>query len=429
MFSIGRRFSSHRMRDTSELKTILTLSFRRAQLRGICLALICSQLFPCGSASGQTKPASSNFASLSRRAAEARDADRLDEAAALYKKALALRPSWTEGWWSLGTLLYDKDKYSEAERAFRIVVQQAPKNGTAHAMLGLCAYELGQDDKALQELAIGRHFGLLSDEQLRKVVAYHQAMLLLRRGMFVSAQEALSRSMEHGTPDEESVLAEGMAALLIKPEDLPPPGTPGREVVVRAGLAETLVVQMKSNEARAAYKSLVEEYPDYPNIHYAFGRALFEMDAPQDAVAEFQRELQLNPSHLLAKLRIAVAEYKVDSAAGLPYAEQVVKLDSGSPFGHYVLGLLLLDTGDFQGALPELEIARRSFPREPGVYSALGDAYARAGRKQEAARARATFKQLYEQSPKEPSDSLAGPRLSDLGLEKLGREAPTRPHR
>jgi predicted Zn-dependent protease len=153
------------------------------------------------------------------------------------------------------------------------------------------------------------------------------------------------------------------------------------------------------------------------------------MDAPQDAVAEFQRELQLNPSHLLAKLRIAVAEYKVDSAAGLPYAEQVVKLDSGSPFGHYVLGLLLLDTGDFQGALPELEIARRSFPREPGVYSALGDAYARAGRKQEAARARATFKQLYEQSPKEPSDSLAGPRLSDLGLEKLGREAPTRPHR
>jgi cytochrome c-type biogenesis protein CcmH/NrfG len=48
----------------------------------------------------------------------ARDADRVEEAIPLYRKALAARPEWAEGWWSLGTLLYDRDDYSEAAAAF-----------------------------------------------------------------------------------------------------------------------------------------------------------------------------------------------------------------------------------------------------------------------------------------------------------------------
>ncbi|HTE91601.1 MAG TPA: hypothetical protein VK639_21815, partial [Terriglobales bacterium] len=58
-----------------------------------------------GSAFPQTKPSSTSFAALSKRADEARDADRLKEAVALYTRALALQPKWKEGWWSLGTIL------------------------------------------------------------------------------------------------------------------------------------------------------------------------------------------------------------------------------------------------------------------------------------------------------------------------------------
>ena len=37
----------------------------------------------------------------------ARDAGRLDDAAALYAQALRLRPGWVEGRWAMGTILYE----------------------------------------------------------------------------------------------------------------------------------------------------------------------------------------------------------------------------------------------------------------------------------------------------------------------------------
>lgn len=43
-------------------------------------------------------------------------------------------------------------------------------------------------------------------------------------------------------------------------------------------------------------------------------------------------------------------------------------------------------------AIPELEMARKRFNREAAIYFALGNAYARAGRKTEAAEARENFR-------------------------------------
>jgi len=68
--------------------------------------------------SGQARPSDSQaFAALSAKADGARDANQLDEAAVLYTKALALRPGWVQGWWSLGTIQYDRNAYTEAARA------------------------------------------------------------------------------------------------------------------------------------------------------------------------------------------------------------------------------------------------------------------------------------------------------------------------
>ena len=81
-------------------------------------------------------------------------------------------------------------------------------------------------------------------------------------------------------------------------------------------------------------------------------------------------------------------------------------------FIYLLLGLLLLDTGDVPRAIPELETARQGLPREAGVYFALGNAYAKAGRPHEATRARATFSRLNQQSKSSVSDSYPDhPRL------------------
>ena len=130
------------------------------------------------------------------------------------------------------------------------------------------------------------------------------------------------------------------------------------------------------------------------------------------AVDEFKREIGNNPNDVVSRLQIAAAKYKIDSLGGLPYADQAVKIDPQVSFAHYLLGLLLLDTDDFRKAIPELELAERSFPRDAKIYFALGSAYGRAGRKKDAARARARFSQL-DQSP----DQESGAQIQDSGPE------------
>ncbi len=106
---------------------------------------------PPAPAAQSSKP-SAKFDSLAKQAAEARDSDQLGQAVSLYKQALELRPKWAEGWWSLGTLEYDRNRYAPAVHAFQRLLALAPKNGNARAMLGLCEFELGRDEAALKHI-------------------------------------------------------------------------------------------------------------------------------------------------------------------------------------------------------------------------------------------------------------------------------------
>src|SRR3954469_15358246 len=61
---------------------------------------------------------SESFDDLAARAQAARESDRVPEAINLYQGALRRRPDWTEGWWHLGTLLFDSGRFLDARNAF-----------------------------------------------------------------------------------------------------------------------------------------------------------------------------------------------------------------------------------------------------------------------------------------------------------------------
>jgi tetratricopeptide (TPR) repeat protein len=346
------------------------------------------------------------FASLAARAAAARDANRLDEASTLYLQALALQPQWKDGWWSLGTIYYDRDQYSQAIPAFQHLLTIDPKNGTGYAMLGLCEFELGQDAAALHDIQTGLGFGLLTDEPLRKVVLYHEGILLLRQGRFGSAQSALSLLASYGVKDDQLAMALGMAVLSVAPQNLPA-GSQEREIVLWAGRAEILAAQKDLDRGKKIYASLVAQASKFPNLHYAYGRYLLLAHQPEEAIAEFQQEIKNNPRHTRAYLSIAAARYRLDSAAGVEYAADAVRLDPALPFGHYMLGLLYADSHDYAKAVPELELAAQKMNR-PDIYYALGNAYARLGRDQDATRAREIFRRLSAEGDSQDRPNIYG---------------------
>ena len=357
---------------------------------GLCLFVLCE----APRTEAQSHAPAPSFAALSAKAQVARDADRLEEAATLYRKALAMRPSWAEGWWSLGTVEYDRSKYGEAVRAFDKLVALQPKSGTARVMLGLSQFELGQEDAALMSLQDGRRMDIPSDPQFREVMLYHEGILLQRKGRFEAAQEILGQLCRQTPYPAEVNLAMGAVALRARDRQLPAEGSLEYQVMQGSGAATCLGAQRKYDEDRQQFDALVAGHPQYPNLHYAYGKLLLDANDIDGAVAQFQAEIQNNPNDAISRLRIASAKYRIDSAAGLPYAEEAVKLDPSLPLGHYLLGLLLLDTDDYLRAVPELEIAQKSFHDQPKVYFALASAYSRAGRKDDAARARETFLRL-----------------------------------
>jgi predicted Zn-dependent protease len=165
----------------------------------------------------------------------------------------------------------------------------------------------------------------------------------------------------------------------------------------RAGLAEHLAARKKYDDALRAYEELVAEYRTVRNVHYALGRHFVATSRPDEAAAAYEREVERFPDHVPARLGIAAIKADTDPAGALAYAEEAVKLNPRIPLGHYLLGTLLLHTADTARAIAELEIARRAVPDDPGVHYALGRAYAKAGRRADAARARAEFKRLTDE--------------------------------
>lgn len=351
---------------------------------------------------------SAQFQSFSKRAMEALDADKLQEAIPLFRKALALDPRWVEGWWSLGTAYYDQESYAEAEVAFQRVVAMNPKHGTAHALLGMCEFEMGDDKAALRDIEASKDLGTDLDPQLRNAVFYHEGVLLRRAGRFVAAEMPLASLCQGGSRGDDVVRAFGMVALRMPDRQFPLQGSEAATVAEQVGRAACTAAARNFDSARRQLTLVTETYPHFPYVHYVFGRVLIDASDIPGAVAEFKREIDEGHDKVLPMLQIAASQYKVDPAAGLPYAQQAVALAPKLPFAHYLFGLLLASTDQEEKAIPELEIARKAFPQDMRVYWSLATAYARVGRAQDAAKARAEVARLSHKSAQQEDGAVTG---------------------
>ena len=338
------------------------------------------------------------FDQVAAQAEQARSSNRIEEAIELYRKAVSVRPRWAEGWWYLGTLLYERDAFADAAVAFGQAGALSPKVGTAWVMLGLCEFKLGRYADALEHIQQGRRLGTSPEPQLWHVILYHEGLLLIGKGEFERAQETLGLLSHEGVENEDLTTALGLSVLRIRFSDLLAGDSALRELVRRAGWAEYLAAQKKFDEALSEYDRLATDFPKAQGVQYSYGRFLLVSNQDEKAIAAFKREIENTPNHLPARLWIADTKFRIkDFAGGLPYAEEAAKLYPKVPLAHLLLGLLLLDTGQTARAITELKTAQRSLPDEPKIYFALGRAYARAGRKADADRARATFTRLNKQ--------------------------------
>lgn len=333
---------------------------------------------------------SSPFDRVSQAATKARTENRIPEAVRLYRQAVAQRPSWAEGWWFLGELLYDQNEYADARDALRRLIEIDPNSGPGFALLGLCEFETREYGKSLNHIYQARRVGMGDDLQVRRVVLFHEMLLLTRLKEYESAMQVLMDVVKDGGMGESVIEAAGIAGLRrpIFPEQLAPAD---KDLIEKAGRAVCAMALRDPTAAQAYFTDLLAAYPNAPNVHYLYGSYLSASD--RDAgLREYQKELELNPKHPEALATIALEyEARGDLDTAISYARRAVAAD-GQFFGaHAVLGKLLASAGQVQEGIKELEIARQQAPDSPQVHFSLATAYSLAGNKEAAARERAEF--------------------------------------
>jgi tetratricopeptide (TPR) repeat protein len=357
----------------------------------LCAPASRAQDAPARDAGRQQREA--RFDDLAKQADAARTASRFDEAIALYKKALDVRPSWVEGRWNLAACLFETNQFADARAAFRAVADAQPLNGPAWGFVGLSEYHLKQYESALGNLVRARDVGFGPNKDLANTVRFHVAILMTRFEQFEYALKTLAEFINEGNDSPSIIEAMGLATLRVPllPDELP---EAQREPVLLAGRASYYLGSRLIEPAQRSYEELIERFPDTPNVHFAYGIFFLNVDRDR-AIEQFELELRRWPASIAAHLQLAF-EYTQRSewAKVRQHAEQAIAIAPERAPAHLALGQALLELGEVEKSVSELEAAARLSPESPVVHFTLARAYQRAGRAADAERERAEFTKL-----------------------------------
>jgi len=352
-------------------------------------------------AAAQTAPPSTavatnpavTFQALSQQADAARDAKQLDQALALYRRALKLKPDWDEGLWNLGSLAYDLDRYSDCAPAFRRLAGLKPDSAPAWTMSGLCEYKLHHYDAAIESLSHAESLKFAEPPELARAARLNLALVLIKSGSFERAITVLTALTRSDKKTPEIIGAAGIAGLR-QPWLLAEVPEASRDLVFKLGDAMAAAMELDYNTAAQKFEAVLQQYPQEPNVHFRFGAFLNIQDSDR-GVQEIKKAVELAPDHVPALVGLTVIYLKreeIDSA--LEYGERAVKASPGDFSTHIALGRVLLAHENPAGAAAELEAAVKLAPASPEAHFSLASAYSRLGRKVDSARELAEFKRL-----------------------------------
>lgn len=366
-----------------------------AAITSLFLLLVSPPLQQIAPASQKATPRKtvSSFGHLSQAADQARNENRDEDAIRLYTQGLSLRPSWPEGLWYLSTLLYEKERYSEARDLLRRFVGQSPDAGPGWALLGLSEFQTREYSRSLDHLQRAMALGMGGRKDMANSVFYFVAVLRMRFEQYDDSMSLLISMVKAGQKPDLLIEPIGLAALRLPflPAEIP---ADRREMVRTAGEGVLALEAQRREEAERLFSGLATAYPDEPGVHFLYGAFLVDV-RPEDAMREMKRELEISPSHVAARLRLAEQHVKDEHPdLALPLAEEAIKLEPKHGLAHMVLGEALVAKGDLTGGIRELETAREYAPETIRIRWDLLRAYTSAGRSEAARREKDEIEKL-----------------------------------
>ncbi|MGH9941225.1 MAG: tetratricopeptide repeat protein [Pyrinomonadaceae bacterium] len=278
-------------------------------------------------------------------------------AAALWEPGLAgLDRNW-------GIVSFRAAQYDKAIPLLARQVQAQPDDTLARRMLGVSYYLTRDFWRAAQTLR-PIEMALVGDPEL----AYTYGVSLVQLAEHKAAAGVFARLAEQ------------------QPKNAP----------ARFYAAQGFVMIEDYERALKEFQAVAALDPNLPQVHYGAGQSLIRLNRLEEAEQEFRQELKLNPADETAKYHLAyvLLERKQQIAEALALLREAVAARPDYADARYQLGKALIEQGDVNAAVEQLETAARIAPATDYIRYQLSIAYRRTSRPADAERELQLYREL-----------------------------------
>lgn len=301
-------------------------------------------------------------------AARLHEDGRLDEAEAVYQKALMGEPNNADALHGLGVLMVQWGQPEQAIPFLNKAIASRPDFALAHSHLG-CAYQvLNHDDEALASYEKAVQIDPAFAEGWNNL-----AILLARLGRAQEAEEDLRHAIrlwpEYAKAydnlgvllQQQGRLSEALLAFeqSIKLDGGNPESIENfRNALMLAGDAESYVARFERElgESVARYEQALSEHPQVAEAHNNLGNAMKEQHRYQEAIAHYKLATALRPDFTAPLNNWGVALQEMERPAeAIPYYEAALATKPDDAQVHSNLAAALMELGRIDEALDHLE--------------------------------------------------------------------------
>jgi tetratricopeptide (TPR) repeat protein len=331
------------------------------------------------------------------------------EAEAAWKQYLQDRPSSPEPYAHLGLLAARREHYAEAIPLYRKALALNPSFPSIRLNLGLALFKSGELKQAIVE------FKPLLDKQQAESAERQRLTILIGMAHYGLAEyaQAVPYLKQAATYDKQNLplrlaLAHSYLwsrqyqGVLDTYKEILALGAESAEADLLAGEA----LDEKKDHFRAAqmFRAAVKADPKTPGAHFALGYQLWTQKQFPEAAKEFQAELAIDSDHAQALAYLADIDLQTQQPeAALPLLEKAIRINPDIEQAHLDLGILYADGGRSADALRELKEAEKMAPGDVNVHWRLGRLYRTMGKNDEA---KAEFEQASRLTKKSDDDLL-----------------------
>jgi Flp pilus assembly protein TadD len=172
--------------------------------------------------------------------------------------------------------------------------------------------------------------------------------------------------------------------------------------------AQAAIDKNDYNAAILPLQKFIAEQPDVAFAHFQLGYAFTALTRTDEARAEYEKAVTLNPQMPEAQLNLGILLLETDASAAVAPLTKAVELLPSQSRPRYLLGLAQQRSGNLKSAAESFEGASRLDPKDSATLIELGRIYAKTDRP---ADAEGKFRAALGIEPKSP-EALQGLALS-----------------